>query len=62
MEKPQQEPLDYDLAMRTVMYFGLEIPREEAFNRVGVLLSQEDSWDRLWDELEADAKEQSLEG
>ena len=52
MENPQQEPLDYDLAMRTVMYFGLEMTREEAFNRVGVLLSQEESFDSLWDELE----------
>jgi hypothetical protein len=52
MEEPEQELLDSDLAMRTAMYFGLGISRDEALSRVGVPWSQTESWDELWDDLE----------
>lgn len=61
-EESEQVILDSDLAVRTAMLFGLEVSREHACSILGVPWLQSDAWEDLWDELEADAKEQSLEG
>jgi len=61
-EESEQEILDSDLAARTAMLFGLEVSREHACSILGVPWLQSDAWEAFWDELEADAKEQGLEG
>lgn len=58
----EQELLDSDLAMRTAMYFGLGVTKEEAFNRVGVPSAQSDSWDELWDDIEKERMWKILSG
>jgi hypothetical protein len=62
MEEPKKELLDLDIAARTAMLFGLEMSREDAYNALGVPLSQSDEWDDLWDALEAEAKRKARKG